>query len=76
MYPDRESAIKELKIAEELNPGLWVKHSYNLAKAAEIIAVHCGMHKDKAYVCGLLHDIGRRAGIYQVRHIKDITKEQ
>ena len=71
MYPNRERAIKELEIAEKLNSGLWVKHSYNVAMASEIIAAHCGMDKDKAYVCGLLHDIGRRTGIYQVRHIID-----
>ena len=27
------------------------------------------MDVEKAFVCGLLHDIGRRAGVFQVRHI-------
>lgn len=71
MYPNRKVAVKELEIAEKLNPGLWVSHSQNVARAAEIIAENCGMDKEKAFVCGLLHDIGRRTGIAAVRHIID-----
>lgn len=54
-----------------MNPGLWVKHVKNVAYAAKIIAEHAGMNEEKAYVLGLLHDIGRRTGIAQVRHIID-----
>lgn len=71
MYPSREKAIDELRIAGELNPGPWINHSYNVAKAAEKIAKAYGMDCEKAYVCGLLHDIGRRTGIAAVRHIID-----
>lgn len=71
MYPNREAAIMELETAGQLNPGPWTKHSYNVAKAAQIIAEHCGMDSEKAFVCGLLHDIGRRTGIAAVRHIID-----
>ena len=71
MYPSREKAIDELRIAGELNPGPWINHSYNVAKAAENIAKAYGMDCEKAYVCGLLHDIGRRTGIAAVRHIID-----
>lgn len=71
MYPNREKAITELNLAGELNPGPWTKHSYNVANAAELIAKSCGMDSEKAYVCGLLHDIGRRTGIAAVRHIID-----
>lgn len=71
MYPNREKAIKELELAGKLNPGLWTKHSLNVAKAAEIIAARCGMDVEKAFVLGLLHDIGRRTGIAAVRHIID-----
>ena len=72
MFPNRETAIKELKIAEEMNPGRWVDHCYNAAKVAEAIAKNCdGMDSEKAFVCGLLHDIGRRTGVAQVRHIID-----
>lgn len=72
MYPTRETAIKELEIAGELNPGPWTAHSLHVAEAAELIAKQCaGLDSEKAYVCGLLHDIGRRTGIAQVRHIID-----
>lgn len=54
-----------------MNPGPWIKHSQNVAEAAEIIAKHCGLNCDKAFVCGLLHDIGRRNGVTAVRHIID-----
>ena len=55
-----------------MNPGLWTKHSYHVAEAAEIIAAHCnGLDREKAFVCGLLHDIGRRTGVAAVRHIID-----
>lgn len=71
MYPDRKTAERELEIAGKLNPGPWTKHSENVAKAAEIIAEKCGGNPEKAYVVGLLHDIGRRTGIAAVRHIID-----
>lgn len=72
MFPDRKIALDELKIAGEMNPGPWTEHSQNVAKAAELIAEQCiGMDSNKAYVCGLLHDIGRRTGVAAVRHIID-----
>ena len=72
MFPIKEKAIYELEIAGQMNPGPWTKHSYNVADAAKIIAGHCdNLDKEKAFVCGLLHDIGRRTGIAAVRHIID-----
>lgn len=72
MIPDRKTAEAELEAAGKLNPGLWVDHSKNVALAAELIADKCqGLNRDKAYVCGLLHDIGRRTGVAAVRHIID-----
>ena len=71
MFPDKMVALRELEIAEKMNPGLWVEHVKNVANAAEIIAEYAGMDEGKAYVLGLLHDIGRRTGIAQVRHIVD-----
>ncbi len=63
MLPTVEEALKEIKIAEELNPGPWVGHSINVGIAARNIAEKIpGMDADKAYVGGLLHDIGRRVG--------------
>ena len=72
MYPTKKQTIQELELAGQMNPGPWTGHSYNVAKAAEIIAEHCGhLDSEKAFVCGLLHDIGRRTGIAAVRHIID-----
>jgi len=71
MFPNIENAIMELELAGQLNPGPWTSHSYNVARAAKIIAENCNMDSEKAFVCGLLHDIGRRTGIAAVRHIID-----
>lgn len=72
MFPNRARAILELEIAEQMNPGAWVEHSRHVARAAEIIAEHCQtLDHEKAFVCGLLHDIGRRTGVAAVRHIID-----
>lgn len=71
MFPDKKTAIAELELAGEMNPGPWTKHSYNVAEAARLIAEASGLDGEKAHVCGLLHDIGRRTGIAAVRHIID-----
>jgi len=72
MFPSKEIAINELEIAGQMNPGLWTKHSYNVANAARIIAENCNdLNCDKAFVCGLLHDIGRRNGVSVIKHIID-----
>ncbi len=55
-----------------LNPGPWVAHSINVARAAELIAVrHPSLDPKRAYILGLLHDIGRRAGRTGMRHVID-----
>ena len=65
-------ADKELKIAAQLAPGPWEQHSISVAKNARLIAEKVeGMDCDKAYVMGLMHDIGRRAGIKGILHIFD-----
>ena len=70
MYPNKEIAIEELEVAGKMNP--WIKHSYNVANVAKLIAEQCeNLNSEKAFVCGLLHDIGRRTGISSVRHIID-----
>ena len=59
--------MKELETAGKLNPGPWVKHSINTGIAARNIAEKVpGMDSGKAYVLGLLHDIGRRAGVVDI----------
>ena len=72
MFPTKEVAMQELEIAGQMNPGPWTKHSYHVAMAAKLIVEKCeGLDSNKAFVCGLLHDIGRRTGIAAVRHIID-----
>ena len=71
-YPDRETAERMLLEAEKRNPGKWVLHSRNVALAAKNIAECCPeLNPEKAYVLGLLHDIGRREGPYGMLHALD-----
>lgn len=70
--PIREHALALLHEAEQLNPGPWVAHSIYVAQAAEAIAAyHPQLDAEKAFVLGVLHDIGRRAGVTKARHILD-----
>lgn len=72
MLPDREAALNELRLAGEMNPGPWTEHSLNVARAARLIAAGCGdIDPECAFICGLLHDIGRRTGISATSHIID-----
>ena len=71
MYPDRKEAERLLCEAEKMNPGPWGDHSRTAAHCAECIALRCGMDSDKAYVLGLLHDIGRRFGKRHLGHVSD-----
>ena len=71
MLPTREQAEAFLLEAEQMNPGPWGNHSRTAAKCAEKIAQRCGLDADKAYILGLLHDIGRRYGVTQMAHIID-----
>lgn len=65
-------AKRELEIAEKANPGLWIAHSYNVGLAAKYISEACkALDPHKAYICGLLHDIGRRNGVSALRHTID-----
>ena len=68
-YPDRETAEELLREAEGRNPGPWGNHSRTAAHCAEAIARYGGMNPDKAYVLGLLHDIGRRFGKRHLGHV-------
>ena len=71
MLPTREEAEKELEIAGQLNPGPWVKHSLNVGIAARNIAhLIPSLDENKAYIVGVLHDIGRRVGIVNIpKHV-------
>jgi len=67
-----ERAQNELKLAAQLNPGPWEQHSFSVAHNARLIAQKVShMDSDKAYVMGLMHDIGRRAGVTGIRHVFD-----
>ena len=68
MVMDRATAEKLLIEAESMNKGAWIEHSYHVARLAEKIAGKAGMDTEKAYIYGLLHDIGRRNGNMQARH--------
>ena len=70
-YPGRAEAERILAEAEPLNPGPWGDHSRTAAHCAEKIALYAGLDPDKAYVLGLLHDIGRRFGKRHLGHVSD-----
>ena len=70
--PRRETAEALLAEAGQMNPGPWIQHSENVAKAAQSIAAHHPeADAETAYILGLLHDIGRRVGVTDMRHILD-----
>ena len=72
MEPDRKTAEQALKEAYQSNPGVWVDHSRYVAQACENIALRCaGLDSEKAYILGLLHDIGRYPGVTSERHLID-----
>ncbi len=72
MEPDRNNAELALEEASRSNPGPWVNHSRHVARACENIALRCaGMDAERAYTLGLLHDIGRYAGVSSERHLID-----
>ena len=71
MIPTRKEALALLAEAEPHNPGPWGDHSRAAAHCAEKIAAACGLDPDKAFVLGLLHDIGRRFGKRHLGHVSD-----
>lgn len=72
MLPTRIQAEQLLKEAEHCNPGKWGDHSRTAAHCAEKIAFACGdLDPEKAYILGLLHDIGRKFGTRHLGHVAD-----
>jgi len=69
MLPSKEAAEQLLVWAHERNPGKWANHSRVVARAAETIAKKCSLDAHKAYVSGLLHDIGRYEGVSGLHHV-------
>ncbi len=72
MIPARTEAERLLSEAEQCNPGPWGNHSRVAAHCAEKIAGLCDdLDAEKAYVLGLLHDIGRKFGVRHLGHVSD-----
>lgn len=72
MEPDLKTAEAALEEAGKSNPGKWTDHSRYVALACKNIALRCrDISPDRAYVFGLLHDIGRYAGVTSERHLID-----
>lgn len=70
--PSVSDAEKFLKEAEKMNPGLWIAHNRTAGFCARAIAEKCdNINPEYAYVLGLLHDIGRREGVTDMKHIID-----
>ncbi len=72
MLPTKKEAERLLEEAEKCNPGPWGDHSRVAAHCAECIADACaGLDGEKAYILGLLHDIGRKFGVRHLGHVSD-----
>ena len=72
MLPTKEEAFALLKESYTMNPGPWKDHSVVTAQCAYKIAAYCpNLDEAKAYILGLLHDIGRRFGFSYLRHVLD-----
>ena len=70
LLPTRDEAERLLEEAHAMNPGPWRAHSRLAAWCAERIAARCaGLDPEKAYIFGLLHDVGRRCGVCNMRHV-------
>ena len=67
--PSRIEAETLLSEAYKQNPSPWANHSRVVARIAETIAQECGLDTHRAYVSGLLHDIGRYEGVRGLHHI-------
>ena len=68
----KATAQEYLRQAVCRKPGAWEQHSLSVAENARLIAeqTNC-IDPDIAYIMGLLHDIGRGAGVSGIRHIFD-----
>lgn len=72
MELNKQTAELALKEASKSNPGAWTDHSRYVAEACQNIALRCtNLSAERAYLLGLLHDIGRYAGISSEKHLID-----
>lgn len=66
---NREQALEMLEWAHGLNPGPWREHVLHAARAAEAIAEKSGLDPERAWISGVMHDIGRFEGVRGMHHI-------
>lgn len=66
---NREQALALLNWAHEQNPGPWREHVLHAARAAEAIAKRADLDPDRAWISGVMHDIGRFEGVRGMHHI-------
>lgn len=66
-----DSAKDILYKAGQQNPGKWIEHSLNVGEAAKRLANKLNLDTNRAYIYGILHDIGRIYGGIGVKHIID-----
>lgn len=72
MELSKQTAEAALQEAAQANPGAWEAHSRYVAEACKNIAEHCkNLSAEKAYSYGLIHDIGRYAGVTSEKHLID-----
>lgn len=72
MILTRTIAEQVLEEAHSANPGPWADHSRYVALACQNIAARCSnLDADTAYIYGVLHDIGRYAGVTSEKHLID-----
>ncbi|UTC74019.1 HD domain-containing protein [Treponema sp. OMZ 792] len=72
MLPSKEEAERLLEEAYLKNPGPWREHSIVAGKCAQKISSACkDLDPVKAYILGLLHDIGRQEGVTALAHVID-----
>jgi hypothetical protein len=70
--PSLQQAESYLQDGAQRNPGPWVAHSLQVAQGARLIAeYHPALAPEPAYILGLLHDIGRRCGVTNMKHALD-----
>lgn len=70
IFPALGEADSALEEASVMNAGPWVAHSKTVAFACRNLAGRCpNLDPDKAFLMGLLHDIGRRVGFCSERHM-------
>lgn len=72
MELSKQTAEVALQKASQTNPGAWMSHSRYVAEACKNIAEHCkNISAEKSYIYGLVHDIGRYAGVTSEKHLID-----